>query len=270
MLQDFMECEKKYYLSHSDKLTQIGTKKAFATGTWVHELLRRVNRAKANRRRKFTLDQLLQIGYKFISRTKGFTQEERLFHTTKFTQFMAWNQRYWEFYRPIGVEVGFSKVLYEDADVVFVYEGKIDQVAHVIPADFVTWIDYKSQSREYNLYANRNQLLGYSWALNTDVGYLLYYGLQKEKLEAFRYQTIYHPKPLIEQWKRETIEVYRQILTTIPFGASAFRRNRAVCDSGQFGNCEFIKICDNAWAPLAVQASIRRTFYKPNEWSTWK
>lgn len=293
-LQAFESCDKKYYLGQVSHLVPIRSKKAYEIGNMIHDIMHRLTRAKLRRPGKFTSMHLLKIGYKRIdlarkaglfvdkkakkadTRAKN-EQETYLFHITRFTQFMAWLEQQDRFYKPLGTEAGFSKVLYENMDVLFVYEGRIDLVLQVEPAGFRTWADYKSQSRDYVLYPNRNQFLGYSWALGSNIGYIVYYGLQQDtedtKLKAndlFKYTPIYHNPELIKQWREDTIMYFRKILTQIPFGESAFPRNRASCDAGKFGLCPYTVLCDNAWAPKPVQQGLRRIHFKESEWKAWK
>lgn len=294
-LHAFEACNKKYWLGQAEHLVPLHSKRAYEIGNMVHDIMHRVTLAKLRRPGKFTNIDLLKIGYKRIDKARkmglfkpptktkrGRSEEEKeddiyLFHVTRFTQFLAWLDAQDKFYKPLGTEIGFSKVLYENMDVVFVYEGRIDLILRVEPAGFRTWADYKSQSREYSIYANRNQFLGYSWALDSNIGYIIYYGLQKDEQDAkgkkgdlFRYSPIYHNPLLVEQWRQDTIKAFRKIITLAPFGESAFERNRASCDAGKFGLCPFTILCDNAWAQPEVQKGLRRNFFKESEWTPWK
>jgi len=265
-------CKRLYYLTKAEKLVRIGSKRAYEIGTMVHDIMHRVTRAKLNRR-IFTQAQLLEIGYKVIRRAhlRGLLDEDALvFHTVKYTQYVSWFQNQERYYKPLGNEVRFSKLLYEDMDVIFAYEGRIDLVLRIEPAGINAWADYKTQGRDYSIYTNRNQFLGYSWAIDTNIGFIIYYGLQKEKSDPFRLEPISHPSGLIEQWKQDTIRTYRDVLARIPFGEDAFERNRSACDSGKFGNCPFIPICDNSWVAPPVQEGIRRNFFKESDWTPWK
>jgi hypothetical protein len=267
----FQTCNKMYYLSQAEKLVQIRSRRAFEIGTMVHDIMHRVTRAKLNRR-EFNSIQLLEIGYKVIRRAAKaglLNAEQMVFHSVKYTQYVSWMQAQERFYKPLGNEVGFSKVLYEDSDVIFAYEGRIDLILRVEPAGFNAWADYKTQGREYSLYKNRNQFLGYSWAVGTNMGFLIYYGLQKEKEEPFRLDPVFHHPDLIKQWVEDTTKSFRKIISLIPFGEDAFERNRSACDSGKFGNCQFLPICDNAWAGSRVNGAIRKGFFKESNWTPW-
>lgn len=289
-VQAKQNCGRLYYLGHVEHLVRIsparrldGEPIAVNTGTLVHQVMNNVNRLKiaATKKRfarlvpKFAVTNatLLECGYRAIRRTKDLTDEEKLFHITKFTQFFAWDSIHGSHYKPLGCEVGFAKVIYEDSDVVFVYEGRIDLVLEANLDEgrnvFTTWLDYKSQGRDSAIYANRNQFLGYSWTLGSNMGFVLTYGLQKEKKDPFKYQPIFHPQSLIEQWKKETIQTFWDVVAKAPLGQAGFPRNRTHCDAGQYGWCKFIKLCDHASAPAVVQNGLRSIFYKKRVWTPW-
>ncbi len=301
----FQSCHKKYWLGHIEHLHAIKNTlewdkdkraflvsskfNAFELGTFIHDITFRMNRLRLRALKnkvpfkiEVTDQVILSVGLKRISRCKNFDAEAKMFHTVKLIQYYSILKEQYAFLKPLGAEVGFSKVLYEDNDVCFLYEGRIDYIAKNEPEGSISWIDYKTQSKEYVLYENPNQFLGYSWTLGTNVGYVQYYGLQagsknagaaemeREKRKFFRLEPIYHAPQLIEQWKSETIQTFREVASLIPFGELAFRRNRAACTSGFSGVCHFARICDNAWAPEPVLSGIKRTFYRKEEWHPWR
>ncbi len=285
-LQALGRCDREYYQGHVEHLQKIRLPKrldgepiAVNTGQLIHTIMNQVNRLKiakaSGRFPKFTVasQQLLEAGYRVISRAKDLTPEQKQFHTVKFTQFFAWDLNEGKYFKPMGTEVGFSKVIYEDADKVFLYEGRIDLVlrAELSGAEkhFETWLDYKSTGRDSVMYMNRNQFLGYSWVLGSNMGFVLSYGLQKEKKDPFKYKAVYHPQPLIEQWRADTIESFKFVFSRIELGKQFFPRNRAACDSREFGWCPFLALCDNEHAPVDVQNGLRRIFYRKRIWSPW-
>jgi len=285
-IQAAQDCKRKYHLGHIQHLVRIrlphrqdGEPIAVNTGSLVHLMMNHMNRLKIAKAKgrfpKFSVSntQLLETAYRVIRRTRELTDEQKLFHVTKFTEFFAWDLVQGKHYKPLGTEVGFAKVIYQDSDVIFIYTGRMDLVLRaeldgIEP--FNTWADYKSTGRDTAMYANRNQFLGYSWVMDTNMGFVLSYGLQKEKKDPFKYKAVYHPTPLIAQWKADTIDTFRFIVSRAPFGEKEFPRNRAACDSGMYGWCPFVTLCDNAHAPAAVQAGLRKTFYRVRVWSPWK
>ncbi len=298
------QCKKKYWLSSVEHLHGLRTKlvwnaetkrftpdnkfNAFSLGTFIHDILERMNRLRlrgATGRRvphgfPVTDDALLKIGMKRIARCKQFTQDERLFHTVKWMECFAELKKQERFLKPVGAEIGFSKVIYEDSDVCFIYEGRIDYIGRNDPSQILSWVDYKTQSKDYVLYENPNQFIGYSWVLGTNLGYVQYYGLQAGSKDAtkaeiekargknFRLEPIYHPPGLVNQWRSETIQTFRELASTIPLGERAFRRSRAACTTA-WGTCHFTPICDNAWAPQVLEG-IKRLHYRKEQWHPWR
>jgi hypothetical protein len=254
---------------------------AFELGTFIHNIFEHVNRLRLRvvRGRKVpfnytvTDNVLINIGLKRIQRCKAFKPEDKLFHTAKWVECYAEVKKQERFLKPLGAEVGFSKVIYEDNDVCFIYEGRIDYIGRNDPAGVLSWVDYKTQSKDYVLYENPNQFIGYSWVLGTNLGFVQYYGLQsgnknagmaeiqREREKAFRLEPIYHnPK----------VQTFREIASLLPFGELAFRRNRAACTSGFSGVCSFVPRCDNAWAGVEVLNGITRMRYRREEWHPWR
>lgn len=276
LLHAYGGCQRKYWLTAAEHLvalepyrTRSGTPLAKNTGSLVHDIMHRVNRAKVWRH-KLSDTNLLKIGFKRLAKEKELTPEERLFLSQKWVQFYAWDKIQGAHYKPLGTEVGFSKVLYSDEDTIFVYEGRIDLIVLAETLKAPSWVDYKTQGRDSSIYKNRNQFLGYSWALDTNIGFILVFGLQKEKEKPFAYKTVYHSDSLKAQWKEETIATFREVLTKSLYGKFQFKLCRSHCDEGMYGWCKFLKICDNLNAPQDVQNGIRRIFYKEKEWKPWE
>lgn len=285
-VQAAQRCKREYYLGHVDHLMRIRNYKrldgepiAVNTGQLIHTIMNQVNRLKIakarNRFKNYAVGdmQLLESGYRVIKRTKELNDEQRQFHVVKFTQFYAWDKINGRFFKPLGTEVGFSKIIYEDRDVVFLYEGRMDLVMRAELDDkrlmFDTWLDYKSSGRDTAMYSNRNQFLGYSWAMNTNMGFVLSYGLQKEKKDPFKYKAVYHADALLADWRSNTIDTFKFVFSHVELGRNFFPKTRGACDGREFGWCPFITLCDNEHAPLEVQAGLRKTFYKERVWSPW-
>ena len=287
------QCLKKYYFNQVEnlhllkiewpklekgKFTSVKKQGAKELGTFIHDIIMRVNRLRLRVIKgkvpfKFlvTDSTIINLGFKHISRRKEFSQDDKIFHQTKFMEFYSMIKTTHGWLTPLGYETGFSKILYEDNDVCFIYEGRVDFIGESANWDTPIWVDYKTQSRESPLYENTNQFLGYSWAVGTNLGFIQYYGLQKDrrKEEAFRLKTIFHPQHLIEQWKKETIHQFRKVAGLIPFGEKGFDRNRSHCVGDLYGPCMYVKICDNASALPEVLNGIKQTFYKIEKWSPW-
>lgn len=264
-LSTFKLCPRKYFLNFESNLETLKKSPALNTGTLVHKILAHYYRARASER-EFTKQQLLQIGQKVVMRS-ALTQEEKFFHIRKFCEYVSTEKPH---FVPLGVEKGFSKILYEDNYTLFVYEGRIDLVGTY--ANTLCWMDHKSQSREYALYKNTDQFLGYSWAIGSTLGFINYYGLQESKKanECFHVETIYHQRELISQWRLEAIQTFREIAGRAR-DMKYFQRNRSACNAGKFGDCQFLRLCDNEWAGGEILNGLVKIHYKERDkkWKAW-
>jgi PD-(D/E)XK nuclease superfamily len=106
----------------------------------------------------------------------------------------------------LGVEESFSFVIYEDDELIVVYEGKIDLHAE-FPVLGVSILDHKWRSVKGDYIALDNQLIGYSIAVNSNLVYINEVGLQKSYPPEKRFRRI--PVPIgdgvKERWLKNTI-----------------------------------------------------------------
>jgi hypothetical protein len=103
-----------------------------------------------------------------------------------------------------GIELGFSKVLYEDENVLFLLEGRIDMIHVYSPGTDpkLCVVDHKTQDREMNHFEYRVQMMTYALAADVDYSMINYIGLQKEVTpKSFRRQTANIPKWMRERWR---------------------------------------------------------------------
>lgn len=285
----FELCPMKDKYENVEQLTPRAVSTAFKKGANVHKVLEHYWRGKQYQKRFGLTDtQCIQLGQNVLRRhfsklyaaastkkEQALVQEEWQFHLSKYMEYVSVHQKQkWEV---LGTEVGFSVVLYEDPDVIFILEGRIDMIIRN-QARPASWVDFKTQSREYKLYKNANQFCAYSWVLsqqfgihNGAYGFLDYYGLQKSKegTEAFVTDSVFYTPEYLAEWRREKIQTYRHILACRL--SNSFEKRRTACDFGKFGWCPYIRLCDNDTAPREVQASLRKIYYKQEKpWSPWE
>jgi hypothetical protein len=101
---------------------------------------------------------------------------------------------YAEFYKydgmkVLGVEESFSIPLYEDDDLILVYEGKIDLKCE-LPNLGKTLLDHKFRARMVDYSPLDNQFIGYAIAEDTNVMYVDEIGMQKSKEPKERYRRV--------------------------------------------------------------------------------
>lgn len=169
------------------------------------------------------------------------------------TRLMGYFNKYrTEKYKIIAVEKGFTKTIYEDSNVLFVYSGKPDVVMDFGAPFYTGPMDHKSEGRKNDLYEFNNQMLGYCWSTNAHFGMYNYIGLQKDAKDGdvFRREPFIFTKGQIEQWKNDTIGWF--------FRAMQAQVNRRFLRSwncqGQYGVCEMHTICE---APTASSKLIK-------------
>ena len=119
--------------------------------------------------------------------------------------------QYSEYYRHdgiqiLGIEETFSFVLYEDDELIVLYEGKIDLHAG-FPNIGPTVLDHKFRAMKADYSPLDNQLIGYATSTNSNLAYINEVGLQKsyEPEKKFRRVPIFIGEGVKERWKKNTI-----------------------------------------------------------------
>lgn len=174
------------------------------------------------------------------------------------------------------VELGFSKLLYEDEYVRFIVEGRIDLVT-VILGDKLCFVDHKTQGRDTTMYQYRPQFKTYAWATGYEYGLINYIGLQKEPVKnggSFKRQLINFPKWMIDEWEQKLLKIFWNITAilnnpNIDAEKTIYEyRNDSACE-GQYGHpCAFTSLCETGdWN---MKQSLKQFKYnKVDSWSPW-
>lgn len=183
----------------------------------------------------------------------------------------------------IGVEKGFSWLLYEDANYRFIAEGMIDLVSRK-NATGLTVTDHKTQSRYYEKYEFNHQVLNYLSFTKANYFEYDYIGLQdKVGINTFFRPIFKAPDGMCEQWKEDVIHTFYDVGNMLrnwddyckdtPVGEDKhpsffFPRKRSACTT-QFGTCQFHKICqvhDNSKFQIATFSHYKE---KDQQWKAW-
>lgn len=110
-----------------------------------------------------------------------------------------------------GVEIGFSKLLYENDAVRFIVEGRIDLLSTIqgIPC----FVDHKTQSKVNYLYHYTPQFKTYAWATGYRYGIINYFGLQQkyEEGKTFRQDLVSFNEDMILDWEKRLKRVFGEI-----------------------------------------------------------
>ena len=265
-LSQFQDCRRKFQLATIRSLEPKKAHAALSKGTLFHSILAEYyNGIKENQNR---VELIQQIFTKIINSTDTeFTTDELLAIGKKFIDYTLQYKNDWE---PIRIEgfqhTGFAKILYEDAKVKFIYEGRIDLLVR-IAGEFDRWVDFKTQNPKYSYdrHPNVNQFIGYSWAsgLPGIIAYVTWSDKTSDK--TFRRQDINFTPQFIEKWKQSTIKWYFQILKTIQ--TQDYEYNFSACDT-KYGPCQFHKICPST-NQRAEEYIIKNEFQKRERWKAW-
>lgn len=179
---------------------------------------------------------------------------DKLLFTRKFLEYCSFYFDIDRYVSPVGVEAGFSHLLYADQSFKFIYEGKIDLIfvnknPRLESPGLLEPMDHKTQTMKYAINPYSNQFIGYAWAMRKQFGALWSRGLTvnifgiqeslppKECFQRFRYQ---YPDRIIDDWVRSTIIWYRRIAQSIIW--RNYTRSRTACDR-KYGRCEFFGLC---------------------------
>jgi len=262
-LGEFVKCPKAFEFSQLVRIEPKGTKPAFARGKLIGRCLEIYYKAK--QRKYFKLDLLIAKLADIISEHPDIETADQFKLSLRFRQYCKhYTNESWQI---VAVEQTFSKVLYEDDEYIYLYEGTPDLVVRIYTGQLAV-VDHKTRSMDKDLLGLANQPLGYLWAVETDWFAYNYFGLQdtgspdkwfKRQFERFN-------KVLIDRWVSDTIENYhnaRRMAETMKFSRTYN------CDS-KYGACQFYKIC-NEGDTLGENLVIRQHFQiKDDSYGVWK
>lgn len=169
----------------------------------------------------------------------------------------------------IGVEVPFSIILYEDAEKIFILEGRIDLLS--VNAAGPVFIDHKTQGKVSNLYERKIQFLCYALATGYEQGAINYFGLQQKYVEgvSLRQKFFHIPKSYVAMFKEYLIsEVYSKIYAAHTTGY--FSRNLNSCSGpDEKRPCEFSQICEMHGRPEIQDLMKKQNYDVVRSWSPW-
>jgi len=152
---------------------------------------------------------------------------------------------YFEFYQDekfevLEVERVGSKVLYEDNNLVILYETKIDLIVRIQNVEVLP-VDHKTYSKRGPISTLSNQFLGYCWMLNVRNLMINRIGLQKTiaPKEKFLRPITSYALPVIESWVRNTTWWCLQLHKFEQDGT--WPQNFTSCD--KYAGCIFQQVC---------------------------
>lgn len=221
-MRSFMTCEQQWARQYIMNLRFHREQSIYADkGSFVHKLLelfyvlRTLNPKEDRFKTQRTVIALWKSGKLF--KANGLDKETEKFIIERFIQYVM----RWIAYDFIpqqrngvpGVEIGFSKVLLETNDFIFVVEGKIDLLSKTVQG-FDCFVDNKTQEQMKDLYRYKIQFLTYAWATGFKWAYINYFRLQKtyDPDTTFRRELIYFQDWQIQKWEDKMYKIFQRIL----------------------------------------------------------
>ena len=150
---------------------------------------------------------------------------------------------------PVAVEGEFSKVLAEipELDTTITFLGKIDLIVENPQAGegIVFPVDHKFVAQKTEYSRRSNQVIGYSWATDSNTLIINKVGKQKTlpPAEKFQRQILTVTPETIEEWKEQVIH---KILEYEAYKESGFIPKRLSQCSNRGVKCMFYEICDSS------------------------
>ena len=265
-LSHFQECEAKFLYNDIIGLEPISRSKAMERGTEVAKWLQLYYYAKIRARRQKCESKKFEAALlnPFLwparfDRRLNFSREDAY---GLYSALMAYRSNYTSDWEPIAVEKGFSKILYEDDENLFVYEGRPDLIAKTRQGELVI-VDHKTQGQTYSLYPFNNQAIGYIWAFEANQFVYNYINF-KTKIPTFRREPFTFTDEQINVWKANTLKWFWRVKSAM--GRVEYLPSLH-CE-GKYSTCQFVRICEQP--RQEIQAWIAQSqFRKRGVYRSW-
>src|SRR5205085_2807486 len=105
-----------------------------------------------------------------------------------------------------SVEVGFSDLLYEDSEHLFVLEGKIDLLGTIDQTKIL--VDHKFQERSHNLYEKSVQFRNYSMVAGRQLLIINYIRMAPSATKPFERVLVSFTTDEHRWWRKELVKIY--------------------------------------------------------------
>ena len=255
-ISNFARCEKLHYYNDLCNLESARPRRAFDVGTTFHRFLNIYYHRKV-KGLNLPAFNALRILDRF-SKLEGVKESDARKYTNILLEYpKTYANDNW---KPLATEKGFSKILHEDDDNLFIYEGRIDLI--VSSDNKLFPVDHKTQSLQYSIYGFNNQAMGYSWALGTN--YFVYNYIKLATSDNFRREIISFSDIQIEQWRQDTIKTAFRMKNSIVNDDF----NRSWQCEHKFGKCQYIHICEQP-KPEIKNWVINSQFKKGKPYRSW-
>lgn len=145
-----------------------------------------------------------------------------------------------------SIEVGFSEILEETENYVFILTGRIDFLGYETGNKVLSVVDHKLQMRQRELYSHSVQFRNYSMVTKA-MQFITNY-VRLTKVPSFERQRILFSELDHQRWKKRVIRFYKDILRledpTLGFNNLINGDDPSAC-GGKFGfKCQYTSICE--------------------------
>lgn len=230
-LSDYQRCARLYQYSSVEHLRPAVLPKGIKKGSAITKFMEKYYQARIDG--DLTREAILKWADEFPTQ---FVPDfiDRQLTTNRLISYYGFYRH--ESWKPVAVEKGFSRILWENKQDMIVYEGCPDLIVQSGKDHIV--VDHKSQAFEYKMFAHNNQTLGYCWATGMKYFAFNIIGLQKtgKPEEWFRRHITPISDADVKDWEMNTIEYGRRILEDVRFPKSYQCLDK-------FGVCWYNKIC---------------------------
>ena len=292
----YQTCPLQWYYRYKENLslTTAPKKNAADSGTLMHLLLDYYYTLRAQDPIGNKLQQADVVVQRFTTEATVLTlfpdtQETHELETFLCKRFFLYVQRYMldDFNVEIKnnifpVELGFSKLLYEDIYVKFIVEGRIDLISPIHTQGLYCWIDHKTQSKNYTLYNYIPQFKTYAWATGYNYGMINYIGMQEDKDSSllkkgflFKRNLIHFPTEMIQAWEKTMLNIFYTIcrkltITDAPEEVFNVARNDSACAGAfNYNPCQYTYICEE-FNPEMKQRIKEFKYTVREPWTPWR
>jgi hypothetical protein len=256
-------CGARYEMEHVLNMRPIDKAPALEHGDVMHRMLahyyRQHQKGRINPQEAAIVTQeCLLIGREATAQMKYPVTEFEEMDAPTFQSYILRNQ--YDGWKVLDVEQPFSKVLYEDAYLMIIYEGIVDLRIAEPKGDEAT-VDHKTESRKSHPYILSNQMEGYQWAFGSKV-IINKVGYQVSLPDAERFRRYHHmvSDALLQEWIDDMVRSVQKAITWHSTGI--FPRNRTSCD--KYSGCMYQKIC--ACDPEVREFKLQANFIKQDAW----
>lgn len=173
---------------------------------------------------------------------------------------------------PDHVEVGFSELLYEDSERIFILEGRMD-IAEASYNGTKCVVDHKLQLRRKDLYLKRIQFRNYAMVSRQPFLIVNYCRMAKEASnETFKRAIASFTALEHKYWKEKLIYIYTQIANHLmTAGGILPTQNWGNCETGNgYSECQFTPLCEETYlGERMMNNRIDQLYSIREEWKPW-